>query len=72
MTHIEKIYDVTTGDESIRQYTAEEVAIVEAAKEAAKAEKLQRENELATKEAARQAVLSKLGLTAEEAAALLT
>jgi hypothetical protein len=72
MTYSEKIIDSVTGQETIRLYTDEEVAAVEAAKAAAEAEKTARESEVAAKEAARQAVLSKLGLTAEEVAALLS
>jgi len=71
MTYTEKIYDVVTGDEIIRPFTSQEVATVEAAKAAAEAENLQLQTELAAKEAAREAVLSKLGITAEEVAALL-
>ena len=71
MTYIEKIIDITTGDETIRPYTTDEIAIVEAAKATIEAEAAQKQNAEAAKESARQAVLAKLGLTAEEAAALL-
>lgn len=67
----EKIIDVTTGEETIRPYTAEEIAIVEIAKAKTEAELFERQKDQETKEAARQAVLDKLGLTADEVAALL-
>jgi hypothetical protein len=63
----EKIVNVATGEETWRDYTADEVAAVEAAQ----AEAAQRQAEAEVKQAARQAVLTKLGLTAEEAQALL-
>jgi hypothetical protein len=63
----EKIIDSQTGEISWRDYTDAEIAKVEVAKqEATERAKLQAE-----KEAARQAVLTKLGLTAEEAQVLL-
>jgi hypothetical protein len=65
--YTEKIVDVTTGKVTIRQYTAEEIATIEAELAKNAAEKIEHE----AKETARQAVLAKLGLTAEEAAALL-
>lgn len=69
MKTIEKIYDVNSGETTIveRDLTAAEIAQVE--KVEAEAAKVQAEAQL--KEAARQAVLTKLGLTAEEAQALL-
>ena len=60
------IIDAVTGETTTRNLTAKELAELEADKvetEAAAATKL-------AKEAARQAVLDKLGLTANEAAAL--
>ena len=63
----EKIVNVQTGEETWRDYTAEEIAELEAAQ----AETAERLVEAEAKEAARQAVLTKLGLTAEEAQALL-
>lgn len=65
--YTEKIVDVVTGKETVRQYTAEEIAAIEAELAKNAAEKIEQE----AKETARQAVLAKLGLTAEEAAALL-
>jgi hypothetical protein len=63
----EKIVNVETGEEIWRDYTDAEIAEVEKAQAEAS---LRLELE-AEKEAARQAVLTKLGLTAEEAQALL-
>ena len=63
----EKIVNVATGEETWRDYTADEIAAVEAAQ----AVVAQRQAEAEAKEAARQAVLTKLGLTAEEAQVLL-
>jgi hypothetical protein len=70
--YFEKIVDVSTGEETIRPYTAAEVKAVEAAKTKNDAEQAKRDAEEATKTAARQAVLDKLGLTTEEIAALLS
>jgi phosphopantetheinyl transferase (holo-ACP synthase) len=69
MKTTEKIFDIQTGETTIveRDLTAEEIAKMEAA-EAEVAQIAQLEAE---KEAARQAVLAKLGLTPEEAQALL-
>ena len=63
----EKIVNVATGEETWRDYTADEVAAVEAAQ----AQAAQRQAEAEAKEAARNAVLTKLGLTADEAKLLL-
>lgn len=63
----EKIINSQTGEISWRDYTDAEIAKVEAAKQ----EATQRAKLQAEKEAAQQAVLTKLGLTAEEAQALL-
>ena len=69
--YFEKIVDVSTGEETIRPYTAAEIKAVEAAKTKNEAEQAKRDAEEATKAAGRQAVLDKLGLTTEEIAALL-
>ena len=63
----EKIINVATGKETWRDYTDAEVAEVEAAQ----AEGAEKQAQAEAKEAARFAVLTKLGLTAEEAQALL-
>lgn len=62
----EIIYDLSTGETTTRDYTAEEIAEVEAAKAAAAEATAAAE----AKEAARSAALAKLGLTADEIAAL--
>lgn len=66
----ETIYDVVTQETTIVEHelTAQEIA----ERETAAADQAQREAEQAAKDAARQAVLDKLGLTAEEVAALLS
>lgn len=71
MTYFEKIVDITTGEETMRPFTKEETADVEKRKAEILAEVAIREAEENARIAARQAVLAKLGLTAEEAAALL-
>jgi hypothetical protein len=67
MEYFEKIVNVETGEETIREYSAKEIKAVEAAEARILAEIAEQE----VKESARQAVLAKLGLTAEEAIALL-
>ena len=69
MTRIE--IDCSTGIESIIELTAEEIAAFEAQAAQAQADRKTMEAEAAAKLAAKEAVLAKLGLTAEEAAALL-
>ena len=67
MTLNEKIVNLETGEETIRNYTAKEIAEVEAAKEKSLLEIAEAE----AKATARQAILDRLGLTADEAALLL-
>jgi len=62
----EKIIDSENGEITWRDYTDAEIAKVEAAQ----AEAAERQVERQAKEAARQAVLAKLGLTAEDISAL--
>lgn len=62
-----KIVNAETGEEIERPMNAEELAQLEADKVAAAAERA----EFEAKISAREAVLAKLGLTAEEAASLL-
>ena len=62
-----KEHNVETGEEIEREMNAEELAQFEIDKTAAQVEK----ETLATKAAARQAILDRLGLTADEAALLL-
>jgi len=67
--YFERIIDINTGEETVRNYTAAEVAQVEAAIVAAEA----REAEAQTKATVRASALAKLaalGLTADEIAAL--
>jgi hypothetical protein len=63
----EKIVNITTGEEIIRQFTAEEIAVVQVKQTEMDAQAAAD----AIKAAAKQAVIDKLGLTAEEIAALL-
>lgn len=63
----EKIVDLATGEETLREYTKDEIAEVEAIA----AEQAERDAEQAERDAARQAVLDKLGLSADEVKALL-
>lgn len=63
----EKIVNTATGEETWRDYTDAEIAEVEAAQ----TENAKRLAEAEVKKAARQEVLTKLGLTAQEAQALL-
>ena len=69
MKSIEKIINIQTGEETTveNELSAEEIAYIKAFELAEK----QKAEELAAKEAARLAVLTKLGLSAEEAQALL-
>jgi hypothetical protein len=71
MTYTEKIINIATGEETIREFTKEEIARFEAEKAEFLAIENAKRQEEAAKNAARQVVLDKLGLTAEEAAALL-
>jgi hypothetical protein len=71
MTYLEKIIDISTGEETFRNYTTKEVKEIE---DAIKANQEQADAQAAAdaiKASAKQAVLDKLGLTAEEIAALL-
>lgn len=64
----EKIVDIETGEETLREFTAEEIAEVEKAQ----AEAAARIAEQAAKDAARKAIFEKLGITEEEAKLLLS
>ncbi len=68
MTYTEKIVDVTTGEETLRPYTKEEIAKVNLAISEAQA-KTEAE---ATKAAEKAALLAKLGITNDEAKLLLS
>ena len=62
-----KIVNCETGEEIVKDATAEEIAQIELNAAEAKAEKTAAQ----AKEAARQAILDRLGLTADEAKLLL-
>jgi hypothetical protein len=64
---LKTIHNVGTGEITTREMTEEEIADAERVS----AEQNRRKAEIEAKEAARQAVLTKLGLTPEEAQALL-
>jgi gamma-glutamyl phosphate reductase len=68
MTFNEKIIDITTGEETIRPLTTAETKVI---KDNQLNWQNERDIEKASKNAAKQAVLDKLGLTADEAAILL-
>lgn len=67
-----KIYDAETGVETIIEYTPEEILVAEAKEAKFLATVAAQQAEQEAKIAARQTVLDKLGLTAEEMAALLS
>ena len=70
MKSIEKIINIQTGEETIveNELSTDELAYIKAFQLAEK----KKADERAEKESARQAVLAKLGLTAEEAKLLLS
>lgn len=70
MKHIEKVFDLTTNEEIIieRDYTPEELAIIEEVRIRAEAE----QSELSAKAAAKVALLAQLGITEEQAKLLLS
>lgn len=70
MKYTEKIYDITTGEETIREYTKEEIANVEAEMARLKVINAEKEAQEALKLSA-QAKLAALGLTADEVAAIV-
>ena len=65
------IHDVLTGKTITRDFNAAELAQLKLDQVEAKAQAKTEAETLTTKQATRQAVLDKLGLTADEAAALL-
>jgi hypothetical protein len=66
------IVDCSTGEQTVVPLTPEEIAELEAAAAQAEQDRLAAEAEAATKAAAKQALLDKLGITQEEAALLLS
>jgi hypothetical protein len=71
MTYFETILDLETGEQTIRQYTQAEIDEAEKTKAIRAAEQALRDAEEKSKADAKAAVLTKLGLTADEVAALL-
>jgi hypothetical protein len=65
------IIDCSTGERTVVPLTDEEIAELEAAAAAAKADRKAAEKEAADKAAARAEILAKLGLTEDEAKVLL-
>jgi hypothetical protein len=70
--YFERIIDAVTGEETIRPYTAKEVAEVESAQAQAAKDAAERDSTQTTMNAARQVILDKLGITQEEASLLLS
>ena len=68
MSHTHEIHNAITGEIIRLELTADEIAQAEADKAKAEADKTKAD---ADKQTARQKVLKKLGLTADEVAALL-
>ena len=66
------IVDCSTGETTEVELTAEEIKDMEAAQKAAEAERKAQEVIAAAKATAKTALLDKLGITAEEAALLLS
>jgi hypothetical protein len=66
------IVDCSTGETSIVELTAEEIADLEAAQKAAESERVEREAKEAADATAKSALLKKLGITQEEARLLLS
>ena len=66
-----KIYNIETGKETFIEYTAKEIELAEANEADFLADLEKIKTEQASKDAARQVVLDKLGLSADEVAALL-
>jgi hypothetical protein len=66
------IVDCSTGETSIVELTAEEIADMETARVAAEADRAEREAKEASDATAKSALLKKLGITQEEARLLLS
>jgi hypothetical protein len=66
------IVDCSTGETSIVELTAEEIADMQTAQVAAEAERVEREAKVAADAVAKSALLKKLGITQEEARLLLS
>jgi hypothetical protein len=72
MSYFETILDLETGEQTIRQYTQAEINEAEKTKATRAAEQASIDAEEKSKADAKAAVLAKLGLTADEVAALLS
>jgi hypothetical protein len=70
LTRIE--VNCTTGEESVIELTAEEIAQLESDRLKFEQDKADREADAAAKEAAKAAIAERLGLTAEELVTLLS
>ena len=70
MKIIEKEFNAITGEETITE--REETAAEQSAREAREAERATQQAEAEAKATARQAILNRLGLTADEAKLLLS
>lgn len=71
MTNLIGIYDHTTGEQIVREMTADELSEFNAQSEAYKAEKLAKENEANELRAIKISAYQKLGLTQQEIDALI-
>jgi len=72
MSYVERIYNAVTGEIEEVTYTAKQKAEIELATKEAEAAAKKREAEAAIAKAAKDALLNKLGITAEEAQLLLS
>jgi RNase H-fold protein (predicted Holliday junction resolvase) len=68
----EKIFNISTGEETIRKYTPEEIAKVEAEQEIIAQRLADIEAKRQVDAVAKAAILAKLGITEEEAKLLLS
>ena len=68
----EKIFNISTGEETIRKYTPEEIAKVEAEQEIIAQRLADIEAKRQVDSVAKAAILAKLGITEEEAKLLLS
>ena len=71
MAYTKKIVDVATGEETFEPYTVQEIAEAEAVQAQTAIDKAERDAAQAIKDAAKAALLAKLGITADEAKLLL-
>lgn len=71
LNYNEEIFNAETGEIIVRPYTDEEITALEASKAALEIYANAKAAVQTSKDAAKQAVLDKLGLTADEVAALL-